>query len=146
MYNKWHHQKIQKSRSVTDEPQPGCPKLSSKREGRSLVLKSIRNCKLTAPLLKNIWKEEDIAMASSRTVKRRVIDARLNGRISRRKPLLLPRHKQQHLQWAKDHMDWTEDMWKKALWSDKSKFSLFYSDGWMYIQRRLSEEFNEDCI
>ena len=38
---------------------PGHPKLSSKREDRSLVLKSIRDCKPTAPLLKNIWKEED---------------------------------------------------------------------------------------
>ena len=53
-------------------------------------------------------------MASSSTVKRRLIDAGLNGRISRRKPLLLPRHKQR-LQWAKDHRDWTEDKWKKVV-------------------------------
>ena len=76
-------------------------------------------------------------MASSSTVKRRLIDAGLNGRISRRKPLLLPRHKQQHLQWAKDHRDWTEDMWKKVVWYDESKFNLFHSDGRMYIQCRL---------
>ena len=69
------------------------------------MLKSIRNRKLTAPLLKNIWKEDDNVMASSSTVKRRLIDAELNERISRRKRLLLPRHKQQHLQWAKDHRD-----------------------------------------
>ena len=35
-------------------------------------------CKLTAPLLKNIWKKEDNVMASSSTVKRRLTDARLN--------------------------------------------------------------------
>ena len=93
--------KYNKNKSVTDEPRPGHPKLSSKREDRSLVLKSIRDRKLTAPLLKNIWKEEDNVMASSSTVKRRLIEAGLNGRISRRKPLLLPRHKQQRLQWAK---------------------------------------------
>ena len=105
--------KYKKNKSVTDEAQPGRPKLSSKREDRSLVLKSIKDRKLTAPILKNIWKEEDNVIASSSTVKRRLIDAGLNGRISRRKPPLLPRHKQQHLQWAKDHRDWTEDMGRK---------------------------------
>ena len=72
-------------------------------------------------------------MASSSTVKRGLIDAGLNGRILRRKPLLLPRHKQQRLQWAKDHRDWTEDIRKKVVWSDKSKFNLFHSDGQTYL-------------
>ena len=85
-------------------------------------------------------------MADSSTVKRRLIDAELNDRISRKKPLLLQRHKRQRLQWAKDHKDWTENMWKKVVWFDKSKFNLFHSDGQTYIQHILSEEFNEDCI
>ena len=68
-------------------------------------------------------------MPSLSTVKRRLIDAELNGRISRRKPLLLPRHKQQRLQWPKEHRDWTEDMWSKVVWSDESKFDHFHSDG-----------------
>ena len=97
------------------------------------MLKSIRDQKLTAPLLKNIWKEDDNVMASLSTVKRRLIDAGLNGKISRRKPLLLPRHKQQRLQWAKDHRDWTEDMRKKVVWSNESKFNLFHNDGRTYI-------------
>ena len=37
-------------------------------------------------------------------------------------------------------------MWKKVVWSDDSKFYFFHSDGRTYIRRRLSEEFNEDCI
>ena len=85
-------------------------------------------------------------MASSSTVKRRPINVGLNDRISRRKPLLLPRLKQQRLQWAKEHKDWTENMWKKVVWFNKSKFNLFHSDGQTYIRRILSEEFNEDCI
>ena len=39
-----------------------------------LVLKSIQDHKLTAPLLKNIWKEEDNVMAFSSTVKRKKTD------------------------------------------------------------------------
>ena len=86
--------KYKKNKSVTDGARPGHPKLSSKLEDKSLVVKSIRDHKLTAPLLKNIWKEEGNVMASSSTVKRRQVNAGLNGRISRRKPVFLSRHKQ----------------------------------------------------
>ena len=113
---------------------------------RSLGLKSIRDCKLIAPLLKNIWKKEKNVVGSSSTTKRRLIDAGLKGRISRRKPLLLPRHKQQHLQWAKDNRERTINMWKDIAWSNDSKFNLFHSKSWTYIRLRLSIKFNEDCI
>lgn len=80
------------------------------------------------------------------TVKRRLITAGLNGRIARRMPLLLPRHKITRLEWVKAHAQWTNDMWKRVVWSDESKFNIFKSDGRTYIRRRKSEEFNEDCV
>ena len=83
-------------------------------------IKLIRDCNGTSS--ENIWKKEDNVIASSSTVKTRLIDAGLNGRISRRKPLL-----------PKEHRDWTEDIWSKVVWSDESKFNLFHSDGQMYI-------------
>ena len=91
-------------------------------------------------------RNETGVVASTSTVKRRLITAGLNGRIARRKPLLLPRHKITHLEWAKAHAQWTDDMWKRVVWSDESKFNIFKSDGRTYIRRRKSEEFNEDCV
>ena len=44
-----------KNKSVKDKPRPGRPKLSTPRADRSLVLKSLRDRKTTAPLLKNMW-------------------------------------------------------------------------------------------
>ena len=41
------------------------------------------------------------------TMKGWLNDARLNGWIARRKPLLQPRHKEARLQWAKQRKDWT---------------------------------------
>ena len=75
-----------------------------------------------------------------------VREAGLNGQISRRKALLLSRHRQCHLQWARKHRTRTEEIWKKVVWSDKSKFNLFHSDGRTYIQRCPSEDFHEDCL
>ena len=33
-----------------------------------------------------------------------------------------------------------------VIWSDKSKFNLFGSDGRVYIRRRIGEDFHPDCI
>ena len=46
-------------------------------------------------------------VSSSRTVKRRLDEAGLYGRVARKKPLLTVRHKQVRLAWAKERKDWT---------------------------------------
>ena len=131
---------------VKIKKRPCRPKLSTSRQDRKLVLSSLRDRWLTSPILKNIWRNETGVVASTSTVKRRLITAGLNGRIARRKPLLLPRHKITRLEWAKARAQWTDDMWKRVVWSDESKFNIFKSDGRTYIRRRKSEEFNEDCV
>jgi hypothetical protein len=62
------------------------------------------------------WKWNHIR-ASVSTVKRRLREVALNGRISRSMPLLPDQHKQQQLQWAMSRMYWTVDIWKKVVWS-----------------------------
>ena len=61
----------------------GKPKLSSSRQDRVLVRSCISDRWLTAPILKNMWSSETGVMASTSTVKRRLADAGLNGRIAR---------------------------------------------------------------
>ena len=124
----------------------GRPKLSNPRQDRALVLRSLRDRWLTAPVLKNVWAAETGVVASTSTVKRRLADAGLNGRIARRKPLLQPRHKIARLQWAREHKDWTMEQWNSVVWSDESKFNIFQSDGRTYVRRRKSEEFDEGCV
>ncbi len=130
---------VNKSRS-------GRPKMSTPRQDRILVRESLRNRWLTSPVLKNVWENQTGMAVSVSTVKRRLCFAGLNGRIARRKPLLLPRHVAARLSWAKEHRDWTVEMWRKVVWSDESKFNIFQSDGRTYIRRRESEEFRRECV
>ena len=58
-----------------NKPRHGRNKLSTPRQDRSLVRDSLRNRKLTTPLLQNIWKEETGIKASTATVKRRLVAA-----------------------------------------------------------------------
>ena len=46
-------------------------------------------------------------VSSSRTVRRRIDEAGLYGRVARKKPLLTEWHKQVRLAWAKERKYWT---------------------------------------
>ena len=120
----------------------GCPHLSSARENRELVRISLRDRRLTSTQLKREWSETSQVSSSSRTVRRRLDDAGLYGRVSRK----TDRHKLIRLNWAKEHKNWSVHDWNKVIWSDESKFNLFGSDGRVYIRRRIGADFHPDCI
>ena len=46
-------------------------------------------------------------------------------------------NKRKRLRWAKEHRHWTEEDWKKALWTDESKFGLHRRT---FVRRRTSEK------
>lgn len=80
---------------------------------------------------------------SARTVRRELCSIGLNGRIRRKKPFLTKSHVAQRKVWAKGFLEWTEKNWELVVFSDKSKFNLFGSDGRHYCRRRVGEEFLE---
>ena len=138
--------RVRESGSVNDRPRSGRPRLSSARENRELVRISLRDRRLTSTQLKREWSETSQVSGSSRTVRRRLDDAGLYGRVARKKPLLTDRHKLIRLNWAKEHKNWSVHDWNMVIWSDESKFNLFGSDGRVYIRRRIREDFHPDCI
>lgn len=46
------------------------------------------------------------------------------------------------LNFAKEHINWTIDDWKKVLWSDESKFNMIASDGKGYVRRPVNKRFD----
>ena len=84
--------------------------------------------------------------SSARTVRRRLDDVGLFGRVARKKPLLTDRHRLLRLQWATERKNWGMDQWYKVVWSDESKFNLFESDGRVYIRRRVGEDYLPECV
>ena len=62
------------------------------------------------------------------------------------KPLLKPRHIKNRLEWCKERQGWSEDDWKKIIWSDESKFTLFRSDGREHVWRRVNEKYHADRV
>ena len=99
-------------------PRSGKPKLSAP-QNRMLVRVSLRNRRLTSTQLKREWEEITTVSTSARTVRRRLDDAGMYGKVAIKKPLLtgiLP----------KLEKDWTiSDFYKVILSDDESKFNLF---------------------
>ena len=48
--------------------------------------------------------------------------------IDRCQNMLTSVHRWKHLQWAREHQNWTMEQWKKVAWSDESCFLLHHVD------------------
>ena len=62
-----------------------------------------------------------------------------------RKPLLRSQNKKKRLAWAMKHHQWTTEDWKKVLWTDESKFRIFYSSH-SFVRRQVGERMVPQCV
>jgi hypothetical protein len=83
---------------------------------------------------------------STRSVQRRLVEAKLFGRRPARKPLISKKNKTARLELATEHVGWNREDWQKILFSDETKYDLFKSDGTRWVRRPMNERFNEKYI
>uniref|UniRef100_A0A4W5RYJ5 Malic enzyme n=1 Tax=Hucho hucho TaxID=62062 RepID=A0A4W5RYJ5_9TELE len=71
---------------------------------------SLRNRRLTSPQLAASLNSTRKTLFSTSTVKRRLRDAGLLGRVAKKKTYLRLANKKKRLRWAKEHRHWTEEL------------------------------------
>ena len=103
----------------------GWPKATRKEDNFSRVT-SLRERRLAALNITTRLKQCPKNVSKS-TVKRRLCEVRLYGRIAIKKPLLRKQSNVKKLQWVKEPNDWTIEQWNKVFWTDESKFKIFVS-------------------
>lgn len=86
--------------------------------------------------------EVPIAQISPRTVRRRLCDVGLNARRPARKPFISKKNKAKRLEFAKAHINWTIEDWKKILWSDESKFEKVNQRAPLYVRRPINMRYD----
>lgn len=81
---------------------------------------------------------------SKTTMSRRLKEKGLRGRVAAKKPFISRENIKKRLKWARDHKNWTQDQWKKVLWSDEAPFVLYWS-GKKVVWRRKNERYLPEC-
>ena len=82
---------------------------------------------------------------SESTVRRRLYEVGLYGRVARKKPYENKINRRKRLEYAKNYREKPLDFWNKMFWLDESKFNLFGSDGKVVVWRSPKEEFELEC-
>lgn len=80
-----------------------------------------------------------------RTLRRALRQEGYSRRIARAKPLLTEAHKLRRLQWATNHLDWSDRQWSRVIWTDEASIRCGHF-GQVYITRTAGEEFEPDCL
>ena len=103
-----------------------------------MIVTSLDDRRLTAPNIIAHLNQCHEKMSTS-TVRKRLCEYDLYGRIAVKKLLLRKQNNIKTFQWAKAHKDWTIKQWNKVLWIDKSKFKIFGSNRRVYVQWRVAK-------
>ena len=111
------------------------------RSDRTLIRISLRNRKLISKELSRELKESSGVELSASTVRRRLLENGLRGCKARKKPLLTEKQRKYGLEWARSHVKWSVEKWRKVLFSHESTFTLNNHAGNNYVRRRPEEEY-----
>lgn len=118
------------------------PRKTTSADDRILV----RLCKtdpfLTSTEIRAKMEEDYGVKISAQTVRRRLQENSLNGRIARRKPNVSKKNIKKRLQFANEHLSKCQKFWDLIVWSDESKFNVFGNDGRPYVRRPPLQELN----
>ena len=84
---------VKETGTLKDRKIFGRPQVSTSREDRALARINVQNRRLTSSHLKREWQDNNGVVSNARTVRRRLDEAALYGRVARKKPLLTEQHK-----------------------------------------------------
>jgi len=123
---------------ITDRPKSGRPAKATVKDRRLLCRISTIHPNLTA---KEVHDESKLNLdVTVRTVRSYLRQSGLFGRIAAKKQLLNKVHIRKRILWCKQYSAFTEDDWKKVLFSDESRVELVSSRR-VYVRRMVGQRY-----
>ena len=83
---------------------------------------------------------------STKTVRRELHKANIHGRAAIAKLFITEVNAKLQKKWCHDHKTWTLDDWKNVVWSNESSFTLFPTNGRVYVWRTPKQAYDPDCL
>ncbi len=124
--------------ATISQRRPGRPRKWTPRQER-LLMRRVEENRHASSLQLSKEVESQTGVTISRDTIRRTLQR--NG-MHGKKPLLKPRHKKAHLEFARAHADKDEDYWDSILY----KINVFGTDGFKTVWRRKGEEYKEKVL
>ena len=121
--------RFQQNGNVAVRPRSGRPRKTSPREDRFLTTSSRRNRFLSCRKLGRLLGNATGTRVRDRTVRKRLLAARLKAYRSYVGILLTLQHCKTRRQWARVHQGWTRRQWRNVLFTDESRYNLSFADG-----------------
>lgn len=134
-------QKYDSRGDVRNAPKSGRPRKTTSRMDQTILRISKLDPRKSSGQIKNEISEQFGIEVTSRTVRNRLRDGGLYGRVAVKKPLLSKKNRKARMEFARAHISWSKEKWNTVLWSDESKFKLFGSDGRQYVRRPVGARF-----
>lgn len=142
-------QKFQQTGEVKDRARIGRPKVTTPGQDRLITNLTLRRRICTAREIRDQLHAAAGAGArriSEQTVRNRLHGAGLYARRLVKKAVLLLRHKQTRLEWARNHERWTRQQWANVMFTDEMRACLRHIDGRKRVWRRRDEQHSECCV
>ena len=129
-----------------DHPRSGRPRCTTQRQDQYLTLTHLRDRFRPATVTAATTRGRRNRRISSQTVRNRLHERGLYARRPYTGSVLTPRHRHARLLWAAAHQRWRRNQWNQIVFSDESRFSLFFADGRTRIFRRRGERYANCCV
>lgn len=127
-------------------PRSGRRRCTSETDDRFIVSTSLRNRHLTGVDVQQELRNVRGVAASEWTVRRRLKQANLTPKRPATGPKLTAGHRQARIQFARFHLDWEVEQWRRVLFSDECRMCLHGSDRRGRVYRRPGERFAQCCF
>lgn len=138
--------KYAKTGAVVNLGGRGRKRKTSHRTDRLMKKLALQNRKVSAAKIAAEVKAVTRTDVCPQTVRNRLHETGLHGRVPRKKPLISKRNKVKRLNFAKEHINKSPEFWRSILWSDESKFNLFGCDGRGTVWRSKGEAMRTECL
>ncbi|GBC22304.1 IS630 family transposase [Rhizophagus irregularis DAOM 181602=DAOM 197198] len=134
--------KYRETGAVTVAPRSGCPKKLTERDKRHLKAIINKNRREPEEKIRKIFMESTGNDVGRRTIQRTLYGMGYNSCAALRKPCVSECNRKIRLNWARERRLWTINDWKKIVWSDESRFTMFQNDGKIRVWRLQKEKYD----